>query len=163
MSDTPISFSYRTSISAAMAAAQLYQGSTLKHRVYQLVALGVFGFTLYQAYRIGFTSTQVLLYGIAILLFIDPVPLILMSVTRLGQPDLPTTISATPAGVSVTTGDRTVTHAWEKFTSSVENQRFLLLVIAPWNYLAIPTATLTSSGQNDAFRALIAASLQTKQ
>ena len=161
MSDTAISFSYRTSISAAMAAAQLYQGSTLKHRVYQITALGVFSFTLYEAYRIGFTSTHVLLYAIAILLFIDPVPLILMSVTRLGQPDLPTTISADTSGLRVTTGDRTGTHEWATFSRSVENQRFLLLVIAPWNYIAIPTATLTASGQNDAFRALLAASLRT--
>ncbi|MFM2033045.1 MAG: hypothetical protein RLZZ297_1810 [Chloroflexota bacterium] len=158
MNDTPIRVTYRTSISAAIAAAQLYQSSTLKHRVYQIIALGVFSFTLYEAYRTGFTSTQVLLYAIATLLFIDPVPLILMAVTRLGQPDLPTTATADATGISLTTGDRTVTHPWAHFTSSVENQRFLLLVIAPWNYVAIPRAVLHASGHDAQLRALLAAS-----
>ena len=157
---TPPSITCRYSMSDGLAAATLYQGSTLKHRVYQIVALGIFSFTLYQAYRIGFTSSQLLLYLIALLLFIDPVPLILMSVTRLSQPALPTTIAFDTTGIVVTVADRSTTYRWEKFTKLIENKRFILLVHAPWGYLVIPTAVLSASGHEQTLRDLIASSLR---
>ncbi len=157
---TPASITCRYSMSDGLAAATLYQGSTLKHRVYQIVALGIFSFTIYQAYRTGFASTQLMLYVIAILLFVDPVPLILMSVTRLSQPALPTTIAFDSAGVVVTVAERSVTYSWDKFSKLIENKRYILLVHAAWGYLVIPTAVLRASGHEQTLRILIAASLR---
>ncbi|MFM2308254.1 MAG: hypothetical protein RLY87_374 [Chloroflexota bacterium] len=157
---TPASITCRYSMSDGLAAATLYQSSTLKHRVYQIVALGIFSFTLYQAYRIGFQSSQLLLYVIAILLFIDPVPLILMSVTRLSQPAWPTTLTFDSTGIVVSVNDRSTTYPWAKFNKLIENQRYILLVHASWGYLVIPTAVLKASGHEQAVRSLIAASVR---
>lgn len=157
---TPASITCRYSMSDGLAAATLYQGSTLKHRVYQLVALGIFGFTLYQAYRTGFQSSQLLLYLIAILLFVDPVPLILMSVTRLSQPAWPTTLTFDSSGIVVAVNDRSSTYPWAKFTKIIENRRFILLVHGSWGYLVIPTVVLKASGHEQTVRNLLASSLR---
>jgi hypothetical protein len=157
---TPPSITCHYSIRDGLASAILYQGSTVKHRVYQLVALAIFFFTIYQAYRIGFTSSQLLLYAIAVLLFVDPVPLIMMTVTRLSQTARPATFAFDTDGIVVTVGERSTTHRWQKFTKLIENKHYILLVHAPWGYLVIPTAVLSASGHEQTLRDLITSSLR---
>ena len=95
---------FQRNLRDVLAAAQLYQAGTTKHRIYQIVALVIIAVASYQGYTLGFGTNQLLLISIGVLLAIDPVPLILMTVTALSQPDPSTTLVLDNEGINVQSG-----------------------------------------------------------
>lgn len=134
-----------------LAAAQLYQSGTTKHRIYQVVALILIAVASYQGFTLGFTLNQLLLITIGILLAIDPVPLILMTVTALSQPDKTTSISIDDQGVHVQSGDASRTFAFTQFRSVVENRQYCLLVYGNWSYISIPRRAFSNADHHTQF------------
>ncbi len=143
MSVPPVRF--QRNLRDVLAAAQLYQSGTTKHRIYQVVALILIAVASYQGFTLGFTLNQLLLISIGVLLAIDPVPLILMTVTALSQPDKTTSVSINDHGVHVQSGDATRTFAFHQFRSIVENRLYCILVYGNWAYISIPRRSFSSA------------------
>lgn len=142
---------FQRNLRDVLAAAQLYQSGTIKHRVYQVVALVLIAVASYQGFTIGFTLNQLLLIGIGVLLAIDPVPLILMTVTALSQPDKVTSVSIDDQGVHVQSGEASRTFAFTKFRSVIENRQYYLLVYGNWAYISIPRRAFSSAEHHTKF------------
>ncbi|MFZ9857054.1 MAG: YcxB family protein [Roseiflexaceae bacterium] len=136
---------FQRNLRDVLAAAQLYQSGTTKHRIYQVVALILIAIATYQGFTLGFTLNQLLLIGIGVLLAIDPVPLILMTVTALSQPDKTTLVSINDQGVHVQSGDATRTFGFAQFRSIIENRLYCILVYGNWAYISIPRRSFTSA------------------
>jgi hypothetical protein len=136
---------FQRNLRDVLAAAQLYQSGTTKHRIYQVVALILIAVASYQGFTLGFTLNQLLLIGIGVLLAIDPVPLILMTVTALSQPDKITSVTINDHGVHVTSGDATRTFAFNQFRSIVENRLYCILVYGNWAYISIPRRSFANA------------------
>jgi hypothetical protein len=144
-----------------LAAAQLYQSGTTKHRVYQIVALILVVFATYQGLSLGFGGNQLLLIVIGLLLALDPIPLILTVMSSFGIPDRCYTLRVTEQGIELSNSSRTATFAWNRFNSLVENQRYLLLVYGSWNYIAIPQRAF-SKEQRALFDTMLTKQVQIK-
>lgn len=141
----PASFEirYERTLRDVLAAAQLYQSGTTKHRIYQVVALVLVVVATYQGLTLGFGGNQLLLIAIGILLAIDPVPLILTVMSSFGAPEQAYTVQFSDAGVHVNVGQRSTQLPWARFVSVVENRRYLLLVHGSWSYVIIPQRAFT--------------------
>lgn len=151
----PLQLTMTTSIRDTLAAAQLYQTTTIKHRIYQAVAGVLFVLALWQGFSTSFGGNQLMLIVIALLLAIDPVPLILMVMSSINKPDATTTLQIDDNGVTRLLGERTVLVPWAKFNRSIENQRYVLLVAGSWNYIVIPQRSFTTPQHKSAFVQLI--------
>lgn len=148
---TAPSVRFQRNLRDVLAAAQLYQSGTTKHRIYQVVALVLIAVASYQGFTLGFTLNQLLLITIGILLAIDPVPLILMTVTALSQPDKVTAITIDDHGMHVQSGDASRTFAFTQFRSVVENRHYYLLVYGNWSYISIPRRAFQSADHHTQF------------
>ena len=135
---------YERNLRDVLAAAQLYQSGTTKHRIYQVVALILVVVATYQGLTLGFGGNQLLLIAIGILLAIDPVPLILTVMSSFGAPEQAYTVQFSDAGVHVHVGQRSTQFPWARFVSIVENRRYLLLVHGSWSYVTIPQRAFTA-------------------
>ncbi len=142
---------FQRNLRDVLAAAQLYQAGTTKHRIYQIVALVIIAVASYQGYTLGFGTNQLLLISIGVLLAIDPVPLILMTVTALSQPDPSTTLVLDNEGINVQSGTASRTFVWKQFTTIVENRQYYLLVYGNWAYIAIPRRAFQSADHHTQF------------
>lgn len=143
----PASFEirYERTLRDVLAAAQLYQAGTTKHRIYQVVALVLVAVATYQGLTLGFGGNQLLLIAIGILLAIDPVPLILSVMSSFGAPEQTYTVQCSDAGVHVHVGQRSTLFPWARFVSIIENRRYLLLVHGSWSYVIIPQRAFTAA------------------
>lgn len=139
---TPITIEYGITIRDTLAVAQLYQATTTKHRIYQLVALVLAGIATWQGFTIGFGGNQLLLIVIAVLLTIDPIPLLLMTMSSFNNPRNTVTLRIDDTGVHRIVAERTITSSWAQFSHTIENSQYLVLVLGSWNYLAIPRRAL---------------------
>lgn len=153
MSVPPVRF--QRNLRDVLAAAQLYQSGTTKHRIYQVVALVVIAIATYQGFTLEFTLNQLLLIGIGVLLAIDPVPLILMTVTALSQPDKTTSVMINDQGVHVQSGDATRTLAFHQFSSIVENRLYCILVYGNWAYISIPRRSFSNAEHYTQFMSML--------
>jgi hypothetical protein len=151
----PLQLTITTSIRDTLAAAQLYQTTTMKHRVYQAVAGVLFALALWQGFSTSFGGNQLMLIAIALLLAIDPVPLILMVMSSFNQPNTSTTLQIDDTGVTRVLGERTTLVSWTKFNRSIENRSYVLLVAGSWNYIVIPQRSFTTPQLKSAFVQLI--------
>ena len=142
---------FQRNLRDVLAAAQLYQSGTTKHRIYQVVALILIAVASYQGFTLGFTLNQLLLICIGVLLAIDPVPLILMTVTALSQPDKTTSVTINDQGVHVQSGDASRTFTFNQFRSMVENRQYFLLVYGNWSYISIPRRSFTNADHHTQF------------
>lgn len=138
----PITISYTMSIRDTLAVAQLYQATTRKHRLYQAIALVLAGIAVWQGVTLGFSTNQLLLILIAILLAIDPIPLLLMTMSSFNNPRTNVKLVIDEQGIHRDVADRTVTSSWAQFTHTIENSQYIVLVLGSWNYLAIPRRAL---------------------
>lgn len=154
-----VEFRFERSLRDVLAAAQLYQAGTTKHRIYQIVALVLVVFATYQGFSLGFGGNQLLLIAIGLLLALDPIPLILTVVSSFGIADHRYRIHAHAAGIELTHAQRSTTYPWARFVSMVENRHYLILVYGSWNYLAIPKRAI-SAEQRAAFDALLSQHLR---
>jgi len=141
---TSVEIRYERTMRDVLAAAQLYQAGTTKHRIYQVVALILVAVATYQGLTLGFGGNQLLLIVIGMLLAIDPVPLILTVMSSFGTPEQAYTVQFSDAGVQVQVGQRSTLFPWARFVSIVENQRYLLLVHGSWSYVSIPQRAFTT-------------------
>jgi hypothetical protein len=142
---------FQRNLRDVLAAAQLYQSGTTKHRIYQIVALILIAVASYQGFTLGFTLNQLLLISIGVLLAIDPVPLILMTVTALSQPDKFTSVTVDDLGVHVQSGDASRTFAFHQFSSIVESRQYYLLVYGNWSYISIPRRSFSNKDHHTQF------------
>lgn len=142
---------FQRNLRDVLAAAQLYQAGTTKHRIYQVLALILITVASYQGLTLGFGMNQLLLIGIGVLLAIDPVPLILMTVTALSQPDPVTSIAIDSQGVLVQSGNASRTYTWNQFRTIIENRQYYLLVYGNWAYIAIPRRVFSSADHHTQF------------
>jgi hypothetical protein len=147
----PLQLSITTSIRDTLAAAQLYQTTTVKHRIYQTVAGLLFALALWQGFSTSFGGNQLMLIVIALLLAIDPVPLILMVMSSFNQPNTTTTLRIDDTGVTRVLGERTTLVPWTKFNRSIENRSYILLVAGSWNYIVIPQRAFNAPHLKPAF------------
>ncbi len=151
----PLQLTITTSIRDTLAAAQLYQTTTIKHRVYQAVAGVLFALALWQGFSTSFGGNQLMLIAIALILAIDPVPLILMVMSSFNQPNTTTTLQIDDTGVTRVLGERTTLVPWTKFNRSIENRSYVLLVAGSWNYIVIPQRSFITPQHKSAFVQLI--------
>lgn len=142
---------FQRNLRDVLAAAQLYQAGTTKHRIYQVVALILIAVASYQGLTLGFGINQLLLIGIGILLAIDPVPLILMTVTALSQPETATSVSIDERGVHLQIGNTSRTYEWKQFNTIVENRQYYLLVYGNWAYITIPRRAFNNNDHHTQF------------
>jgi len=147
----PLQISITTSIRDTLAAAQLYQTTTVKHRVYQTVAGVLFALALWQGFSTSFGGNQLMLIVIALLLALDPVPLILKVMSSFNQPNATNTLRFDDSGVTRIIGDRTAHVAWAQLTRSIENRSYILLVAGSWNYIVIPQRAFNAPHLKPAF------------
>lgn len=151
----PLQLSITTSIRDTLSAAQLYQTTTIKHRIYQAGAGVLFALALWQGYSLSFGGNQLMLIVIALLLAIDPVPLILMIMSSFNQPKNNTTLLIDESGVTRIIGDRTAHVTWTKLTRSIENRNYILLVAGSWNYIVIPQRAFSNPNSKNTFQQFI--------
>ena len=140
---TPITLEYALQTRDTLAVAQLYQSTTTKHRIYQGIALVLVGIATWQGFTIGFGGNQLLLIVIAILLAIDPIPLLLMTMSSFNNPRNTVKLVIDETGIQRVGAERSVTSPWAQFSHTIENSQYLILVLGSWNYLAIPKRALT--------------------
>lgn len=143
---TPLTLEYVMSTRDTLAVAQLYQSTTKKHRLYQAIALVLVSVAAWQGFTIAFGSNQLLLILIALLLAIDPIPLLLMTLSSFNNPRTSVKLRIDDTGIHRMVGDRTVTSGWAQFSHTIENHQYIVLVLASWNYLAIPRRALQQDG-----------------
>lgn len=148
----PIQISVTTSIRDTLAAAQLYQTTTIKHRIYQTVAAALFGLALWQGFSTSFGGSQLMLIVIALLLALDPVPLILMLMSNSKKLNTTTVLHIDDLGITRTSGELKTRVNWTKLTRSIENANYILLVAGPWNYIVIPQRAFNLPQLKAAFR-----------
>jgi len=156
----PIQLAITTSIRDTLAAAQLYQTTTVKHRIYQAVAGVLFALALWQGFSTSFGGNQLMLIVIALLLALDPVPLILMVMSSFNQPNAINTLRIDDSGVTRIIGDRTAHVTWPQLTRSIENRSYILLVAGSWNYIVIPQRAFSNPNLKNMFHQLINAHLK---
>lgn len=156
----PLQLTMTTSIRDTLAAAQLYQTTTIKHRIYQAVAGVLFALALWQGFSTSFGGNQLMLIVIALLLAIDPVPLILMVMSSFNQPSTATTLQIDDSGVTRILGERTVLVPWTQLNRSIENRNYVLLVAGSWNYIVIPQRSFTTPQHKSLFAQHINAHLK---
>jgi hypothetical protein len=147
----PIQLTVTTSIRDTLAAAQLYQTTTMKHRIYQAVAGVLFVLALWQGFSTSFGGNQLMLIVIALLLALDPVPLILMVMSSFNQPHTTSTLLIDDTGITRVLGERTVLVPWTKLNYSIENRNYVLLVAGSWNYIVIPQRSFTTPQLKSSF------------
>lgn len=138
----PITLEYVLHTRDTLAVAQLYQSTTTKHRIYLAVALVLIGIATWQGFMAGFTGNQLLLIVIAVLLAIDPIPLLLMTMSSFNSPRNTVTLHIDATGVHRVVADRTITSTWAQFSHTIENSMYLVLVLGSWSYVAIPKRAL---------------------
>lgn len=160
---TPILIEYSLQTRDTLAVAQLYQATTLKHRIYQIVALMLIGFATWQGLTLGFTGNQLLLIGIAVLLAIDPIPLLLMTMSSFNNPRNTVKLQIDETGVHRVVADRTITSTWAQFSHTIENNQYVVLVLGSWNYLAIPKRALHNGDLATQLNQAIATHLRVKR
>jgi|GEM_PF-1575911 len=156
----PLQITVTTSIRDTLAAAQLYQTTTFKHRIYQAIAGVLFALALWQGFSTSFSGNQLMLIVIALLLAIDPVPLILMVMSSFNQPHTATTLQIDDAGVTRMIGERTILVPWTKLNRSIENRNYVLLVAGSWNYIVIPQRSFITPQHKSTFTQLITTHLK---
>ena len=135
---TPITLDYVMSTRDTLAVAQLYPSTTKKHRDYQAIALTRVGVAAWQGFTSAFGTNQLLLILIALLLAIDPVPILLMTLSSFNNPRTTVKLRIDETGIHRVVADRTITSGWAQFSHTIENNQYLILVLSSWNYLAIP-------------------------
>lgn len=156
----PLQLSITTSIRDTLAAAQLYQTTTIKHRIYQTVAGVLFALALWQGFSTSFGGNQLMLIVIALLLALDPVPLILMVMSSFNQPNATNTLRVDDSGITRVIGDRTAHVAWSQLHRSIENRNYILLVAGSWNYIVIPQRAFSSATFKNTFQQFMNAHLK---
>jgi hypothetical protein len=156
---------YTQQIPELLHATRLYQRTTRKHQFYKVIGvLTIFG-AAWLAVTVGVTPPMLLLLGLGIFAWFDPIPLLLVwlgyrnSVAT--RESYETTLDQ--RGTTFALGKHRTTRPWDKYRGVLESNLVFVLVFGTWAYSVIPKRALGDQAQVAELRDLLRRNITPKK
>lgn len=156
-----ITLRYTHTMNEQLHACRVYQRSTRKHLFYKFIGIVAVFSGAWLTFAAGLQPTALLLFGLGVFTWFDPVPLLMVWSTFRGSASLRQPFDAVfdQRGARFQFGKERVNRPWERYTSFVESPQVFVLIYGRWAYSVVPKRAFADPQAIDAFRALLRAKI----